>query len=267
MSYQRFCSNCFLLSIVLLFSSNVRTFAAAPDYLKMQQLLTYLDSKPDLFADPTKNRVAFCAAKESVASDSDVRRNGSMSDEDRMAAIKWVTEFSMEQVLFAKEDMESLLKQISEMPKADAQAWHRNSVNIRVIAKTPEWEVTNQWLNDFWAVQAIYKDDQIKEFQEKLSNLTPIGVSVVMEHMVSVLAKRVQRQQVAATRRQSYQFASPTSTAQRRSTSGTPAGGFYSPPTRTALRSVRRAPQSISRQVSRAYIYRGPVLFTSLPSN
>ncbi len=225
----------------------------------MTELLTLLESKPELFADAAKNRIAFCAAKENVASESDVRRNGAMSDTDQLSAIKWVTEFSMEQALFAKDDMESLLKQIGEMPKADAQAWYRNSVNVRVITETPEWKVTNQWLNDFWAVQAMYKDAQIQDFQKKLQKLTPIGVSVVMDHMVSVLEKRVQRQQAAVTRRQSYRFANSTSRVNRRSTSGTPAG--YYPQRPPASRRAPRQPvgDSFSQQITRPYVFRGPL--------
>jgi len=228
----------------------------------MQQLLTYLDSKPELFADPAKNRVAFCAAKENVATTSDVKRNGATSDSDRVAAVQWVTAFSTDQSLFAQSDMESLLKQISEMPDANAQAWYRDAVNVRVISKTPEWEITNQWLNKFWEVQAMYKDDEIVKFQERLGKLTPIGVSVVMEHMVSVLAKRAQRQQVAATRRQGYQFANPAAAVQRRNTSGTPAAGFYSQQSPTSRRPPRqRAGDSLSRQVSQFYIFRGSLIY------
>lgn len=247
------------LGLLLVLIVHAAALAEQPDYLMMRELLANLKSMPELFANEEDGRVAFCTVKQIVVTDDNANATPALAKSEKEATAQWVEAFAQQQALFEGADVQSLLRQIKSGDDLSAQSWYRNIVGVRLLANSPEWQVTNTWLAQFWSVQAMYEEAEVATFQKTLRQLTPDGIRFVMEHLITLLGKRVQGRKAAAMRRPTYQFSRPTA-AQTSPTSGTV--GSYRPATNSPVRTARQRPNDgLSRRVSNYYIYRGSLFY------
>jgi hypothetical protein len=82
-------------------------------------------------------------------------------------ALAWLDRFGRSQVLFHADDIKKLRTKIEAMTPEEAAAWWKESAPKREVLASEEWAETEAWLKKFLAVQAIYSDEEIRDFQSE----------------------------------------------------------------------------------------------------
>lgn len=141
------------------------------------------------------------------------------AESPRTVALHWLDEFAKEQTLLAKEDVKTMRATILARPETDLVTWLAATAPLREAMDTDVWRKTNQWLSEFWQVQAIYTDEQLAAFHRRMRSLTPREILLVMDHFANEYLTRVNRREVNARRRQALSSV-PAQTISTRPTSG-----------------------------------------------
>jgi len=84
---------------------------------------------------------------------------------DKSEALKWLDRFAVDQALFDSADVQSLRDRVAAMSPAEAAAWWQDFSLRREMLDDPSWTETNAWLRQYLRVQAVYSDQQIREFR------------------------------------------------------------------------------------------------------
>lgn len=174
----------------------------------------------------------------------------------RVLAITWLDKFAKEQTLLAKQDVKSMRQAILTMPQAELTDWLHATAPLRKAMDTDEWQQTNRWLAEFWKVQAIYTDQQIANFHQRMRTLTPRETLLVMDHFANEYLTRVHRRDVNARRTRAL------SNLPARIISTRPTSGVSQPATRTATnlsqRNRRERYQNVtSDRIKDWFVFRG----------
>lgn len=180
----------------------------------------------------------------------------------RPLALAWVADQISNDVLIRSADWRTLHTRLTELPDAAVERWWQESALLRQLMDDESWQVTEQWLGDFLAVQAIYSADEWQRFQVSLLQLTADEWVEVVDHFQRVHDQRQQRQVISQQMRADAMRANrelrslPTGA---RPTSGYVGSGFAgtSPyPARAPRRPGYASRTSLSQRVSQVYIYR-----------
>lgn len=105
-------------------------------------------------------------------------------------ALAWLAAFSKRQVLFHPEDVKKLEARVEAMTPEDAAAWWKASAAKREELDSPEWLETESWLKKFLAVQAIYSDEEIRDFQSEAAAKAKVSAQSLQEVLDSVTKLR-----------------------------------------------------------------------------
>jgi hypothetical protein len=105
-------------------------------------------------------------------------------------ALAWLEAFSKRQVLFHPEDVKKLQARVEAMTPEEAAAWWKASQPKREELDSPEWRETESWLKKFLAVQAIYSDDEIRDFQSEAAAKAKVSAQSLQEVLDNVTKRR-----------------------------------------------------------------------------
>ncbi len=84
-------------------------------------------------------------------------------DGDKQMALRWLQQYRPRQVLFYDEDIDRLVRKLAQATPEQARKWLDETREIRAALDSPRWQNTQQWLKEFFKVQAIYSDEQIDQ--------------------------------------------------------------------------------------------------------
>jgi hypothetical protein len=111
-------------------------------------------------------------------------------DSPKDQALQWIDAYRQVQVLFHEKDIERLRSEVAQGTDAQAAEWLEKTKEIRAALDSPEWAKTRAWLKEFLRVQAIYSDEQIAEFREKVKEAAKESPAKFMDIMNDVEQKR-----------------------------------------------------------------------------
>jgi hypothetical protein len=108
----------------------------------------------------------------------------------RQQALKWIDTFSTQQVLFHRDDMARVRKEIEAANDAEAKQWWEETAEVRAALDGPKWKETQRWLKEFLKVQAIYSDEQIAQFRDEASSAVKTSPAEFLALLDSIEAER-----------------------------------------------------------------------------
>lgn len=169
----------------------------------------------------------------------------------------WFDKFVADGSLFAGEDIQAMRVAISRASDKELSTWLDGTVPLRDAIETGEWVATKKWLQEFWQVQAMYKDDELSEFRQRLTKLSPRQILIVMDHFANEFLTKTNRlrasnQRKAAVANNASRLSVRPSNAVSRPTSG--GGGSVASPIRPR-RTIQRS--NVSERIKDWYVFRG----------
>lgn len=169
----------------------------------------------------------------------------------------WFDKFVADGSLFAGEDIQAMRVAISQASDKELSTWVDGTVPLRNAIETGEWVATKKWLQEFWQVQAMYKDDELSEFRQRLTELSPRQILIVMDHFANEFLTKTNRlrasnQRKAAVANNASRLSVRPSNAVSRPTSG--GGGSVASPIRPR-RTIQRS--NVSERIKDWYVFRG----------
>ncbi len=169
----------------------------------------------------------------------------------------WFDKFVADESLFAGEDIQAMRVAISQASDKELSTWVDGTVPLRNAIETGEWVATKKWLQEFWQVQAMYKDDELSEFRKRLTKLSPRQILIVMDHFANEYLTKTNRlrasnQRKAAVANNASRLSVRPSNAFSRPTSG--GGGSVASPIRPR-RTIQRS--NVSERIKDWYVFRG----------
>jgi hypothetical protein len=157
-------------------------------------------------------------------------------------ALAWLDDFASRQVLFHADDVKKLKTRVEAMSPEEAATWWEEKAPQRKALSSPEWLETENWLRKFLDVQAIYSDDDIRQFQaEAATDAKESGESLekILERVTqarlnlsaaSASAAQVRRSQVAAVEAFRKDQVKQREAARRQARAPSPAAPVTQPP-------------------------------------
>lgn len=86
--------------------------------------------------------------------------------------LNWLDQYLTKEVLFRKEDIESLRAKVAQMPPSDLQAWMTQSQEIRDTLDGEQWKSTRVWLEGYLPTQ-LYNDREMEQFRKDVGEMSP----------------------------------------------------------------------------------------------
>lgn len=256
--------------VILLAPVPVIAQPSLPDLLGLRPLMN-MPAMQSRSADPdSASGAAAFGTLVFLAPESDAVDELALTDEAvRGVALRWAEDYAARQALFDPADVNQLRQRLSTLPVGTVQRWLQSSQELRDRLDEEDWRTTQRWLNQFLAAQAIYTEQQLSQFRQRLADRTPTELMVVMDHFTDVRALRQQRQAVSeqqrrmalanARRMQAAQPIKPAATLQGQSVARYP--GYPTVNAGDNTRVPRRRPfpytsRSLSQRVADIYVYR-----------
>ena len=109
----------------------------------------------------------------------------------RAEMLAWLNEYSKNQVLFRRQDMIHLRRALATIPEDQLTHWASDSEALRERLFDETWPLTQQWLRDFLAVQAIYSADEIEQLRRRFATLSPSQLIRVLDHFQTIHLARL----------------------------------------------------------------------------
>jgi hypothetical protein len=150
----------------------------------------------------------------------------------RQDMLTWFSEYTQHQVLFRNADMTRLRQALERAAEEQLERWAFDTQQLRQRLTSESWRITQQWLREFLAAQAIYSPGEISRWRQRMGTLTASQLTLVLDHFETVHVARLRSGQASEQLRvQQMSFASPLrppmSTAGRAASFG-PSSGFPS---------------------------------------
>ncbi len=155
--------------------------------------------------------------------------------QQRQEALQWLESYVGDEILLKPDDLSALIEKIRALPEDEFAQWYQETRRLRAILKSPEWEETRAWLREFLAVQAIYSDEELKEFKVDIARMSPAEVIKVLERIRRKHQSLIWMRQASERNRQAALSLRQDLMQQQRSAPAASSGGAarFGPATRT----------------------------------
>jgi hypothetical protein len=112
---------------------------------------------------------ATCSAYGQAASQDPAGAN--LSDPDRQReTLDWLDKYLTDTDLMHPDEVAKIRTAIAQMSPSQLDRWLVQTKQLREYVESPAWQETKKWLRGFLKVQAMYSDQELQEFREKLFN-------------------------------------------------------------------------------------------------
>jgi hypothetical protein len=132
------------------------------------------------------DRPAFAAGLDANQQPSQATTTDSLEDaasQKKRQALEWLDRYLTVQVLFNGEDLEKLKARVAKMSPGELDNWIQETSQVRAQLQSAEWQETRVFLRDFLAKQAIYSDEQIRQFRAGVAKMSPGEISELLERI------------------------------------------------------------------------------------
>jgi hypothetical protein len=181
------------LLIALLCAPTVGAAEGAPDLLGLRRLDAILASEAQLAETESAAAEQPFVIEPSAEGPEAAGEPSALSDD----LLDWVNEFMQHQVLFRNSDLMRLRQALRTVPEDQLQRWADETQQLRQRLTGDSWNLTQQWLREFLAVQAIYSPEEIVELRRRMATLTASQLLLVLDHFETVHLARLRSGQAS----------------------------------------------------------------------
>ncbi len=95
------------------------------------------------------------------------------AEDERAETLAWLDQYLSQSDLLDPKTLVQIRAAVKQMTPSQLDRWLAQTRQLREYVSSPQWQETRAWLQGFLKVQAIYSDQEIQEFRQKLFNANP----------------------------------------------------------------------------------------------
>ncbi|MHB8971430.1 MAG: hypothetical protein ACYC3X_08970 [Pirellulaceae bacterium] len=129
--------------------------------------------------------------------------NANLSDPERQReTLDWLDKYLTDTDLMRPEDVAKIRTAVTQMSPSQLDRWLTQTRQLREYVEIPAWQETKKWLRGFLKVQAMYSDQEVQEFREKLFNADADQMLAILQRIQAKHESMVWMHQASNTSRQ-----------------------------------------------------------------
>jgi hypothetical protein len=107
-----------------------------------------------------------------------------VSDDERLReTLDWLDKYMSDSQLAPPGAFEKVRAVVAQLTPSQLEQWLIQTRRLRQYIESPEWQETRQWLRGYLKVQAVYSEQEIQSFRQRLFNADPDELLAMLQQI------------------------------------------------------------------------------------
>lgn len=107
-----------------------------------------------------------------------------VSDNERLReTLDWLDKYMADSALAPPGGFEKVRAVVAQLTPSQLEQWLIQTRRLRQYIESPEWQETRQWLRGYLKVQAVYSEQEIQSFRQRLFNADPNELLAMLQQI------------------------------------------------------------------------------------
>lgn len=107
-----------------------------------------------------------------------------VSDNERLReTLDWLDKYMADSDLAPPGSFEKVREVVAKLTPSQLEQWLIHTRRLRQYIESPEWQETKKWLRGYLKVQAVYSQEEIQAFRQRLFNANPDELLTMLQQI------------------------------------------------------------------------------------